>query len=183
VIGSALYSTFIVLDNIAVLSKLRFLRINQAKIRTLSHLCWFLGTICTAIYRSLVLLALLVKEEHLRLRFLQHSHSILLTDQAEVQSLVSDLTASNNHRPEAGGEHSPRARDSLPKVYNRQQLIEKMDRHNRVKVAHSMELVKNIADMFIGMQLVGISKRVLKYDIGDSFLGLAGITSSLIGIC
>ena len=58
-----------------------------------------------------------------------------------------------------------------------------MDRHNKVKVAHSMELVKNIGDMFIGVQLVGISKRVLKHDIGDSFVGLAGVTSSVIGIC
>lgn len=58
-----------------------------------------------------------------------------------------------------------------------------MSRHNKVKVAHSMELVKNISDMFIGAQLVGISKRILKHDIGDSFLGLAGVTSSLIGIC
>jgi hypothetical protein len=87
-LGSAFYSAFIVLDNIAVLSKLRFLRINQDKIRNLSQICWFLGTICTAIYHSLILLALIVKEEHLKTRFLQHSHSIIVTDPAQVQSLV-----------------------------------------------------------------------------------------------
>ena len=114
--GNAFYSAFIVLDNIAVLSKLRFLRINQGNIQNLSQICWLLGTICTAIYHSFVLLSLVVKEEHLKMRFLQHSHSIIVTDPAQAQNL---LTASNNLRPEETAEHSPRPRDSLPKVYNR----------------------------------------------------------------
>lgn len=36
------------------------------------------------------------------------------------------------------------------KVYNRQDLIEKMNKHNRMKVENAMELVKNISDLFIG---------------------------------
>lgn len=81
-LSSFLYSVFIILDNIAVLSKHRFLKLNPATIHTLAHLAWLLGTICSALYHSAVLLALLVKEEHLRLRFLQHSNSIVVSDPA-----------------------------------------------------------------------------------------------------
>jgi len=70
----------------------------------------------------------------------------------------------------------------MTRVYNREQLIEKMNKHNQIKVAHTMELVKNISDDFIGVQLVGFRKRVLKHDLGDSFLGVAGSVSSLIGV-
>ena len=70
----------------------------------------------------------------------------------------------------------------MQKVYNREQLVEKMEKHNREKVRESMELIKNIADIFIGVQLTGLSKKVLKHDLGESFLGLAGSTSSLIGL-
>ena len=57
-----------------------------------------------------------------------------------------------------------------------------MARHNQSKIRHSLELIKNIADMFIGVQLVGIAKRYLKHDFGESLLGIAGTTSSLIGL-
>ena len=57
-----------------------------------------------------------------------------------------------------------------------------MDRHNKIKVIHTLELLKNVADMFIGVHLVGLSKRLLKYDFGESMLGMAGTVSSLIGL-
>ena len=108
------------------------------------------------------------------MRFVQHSNSIVVRDPALIQELVAIMNE--------GGGHSPRARDTMAKVYNREQLIEKMERHNKAKVQHAMELVKNISDAFIGVQLVGVSKRVLKHDLGDSFIGIAGGLSSLIGV-
>lgn len=57
-----------------------------------------------------------------------------------------------------------------------------MERHNKIKVIHTLELLKNVADMFIAVHLVGLSKRLLKHDLGESMLGMAGIVSSLIGL-
>lgn len=57
-----------------------------------------------------------------------------------------------------------------------------MRRHNEVKVRHSLELIKNLSDLFIGVQVVGLTKRYLKHDFGESLLGIAGSTSSLIGL-
>lgn len=45
-----------------------------------------------------------------------------------------------------------------------------------------MEVAKNISDIMIGLQLVGLTKKVLKHDLGDSFIGIAGAVSSVIGV-
>ena len=57
-----------------------------------------------------------------------------------------------------------------------------MDAHNKIKINYSLELIKNIADLFIGVQLVGLTKRMLKNDFGESFIGIAGVVSSTIGL-
>jgi Peroxisomal biogenesis factor 11 (PEX11) len=60
--------------------------------------------------------------------------------------------------------------------------ISKMAKHNEDKMRHSLELIKNLADMFIGVQVVGLPKRYLKHEFGESLLGIAGTTSSVIGL-
>jgi len=61
--SSLLYSAFIVLDNISLLSKLTFLKINDERVLRWSHLVWFLATLISSVMHSLKLLALVVKEE------------------------------------------------------------------------------------------------------------------------
>lgn len=58
-----------------------------------------------------------------------------------------------------------------------------MSRHNQSKVHHTFELLKNLADLAIGVQLLGISKRMLKHDLGESAIGIAGSVSAAIGVC
>jgi uncharacterized membrane protein YraQ (UPF0718 family) len=57
-----------------------------------------------------------------------------------------------------------------------------MKKHNETKLEHSIELIKNLSDLFIGVQIVGLTKRFLKHEFGESMLGIVGTTSSLIGL-
>ena len=57
-----------------------------------------------------------------------------------------------------------------------------MIKHNRLKVKHTLELCKNLSDLILGVHFTGLTKRYLKNDFGESLLGIAGTTSSLIGL-
>jgi len=60
--------------------------------------------------------------------------------------------------------------------------IKKMQKHNSLKIQHCLDLMKNLADVIIGLQLTGVSGKLLKFDFGESMIGIAGVVSSVIGI-
>ncbi len=65
ILSAVLYSAYIIVDNLRVVCKLKFLRGNDMLLQRLSNLCWFFSLIASLIYHSLRLLTLCVKEEKL----------------------------------------------------------------------------------------------------------------------
>lgn len=60
-----LYSCFIIMDNVSLLSRLSFLHINEQLMLQLGHLFWFTSIILSVVMHSIRLTALAVKEEKL----------------------------------------------------------------------------------------------------------------------
>ncbi|TNV76642.1 hypothetical protein FGO68_gene11110 [Halteria grandinella] len=177
-LSAILYGLFIMSENLSLLSKLRFLGLSETKLLTWVNILWFLSLLASIVAHSAKLITLTVKEEKLRIQIEQLKKQEGAT--AKQQTYIQHSVLGNLKRVRV--EDSNTKEGSQREVSAMNKLVEKMHKHNEIKVKHSLELTKNFSDLFIGVQVVGLTKRYLKHDFGESLLGIAGSTSSVIGI-
>lgn len=156
---SALYAAFILADNISVLSRLRFVNvISEEAALAFANVLWLASLLSSIVSISSKLLRLSIVEEEL----------VKMPDLSE-KAYAKQLSYIQRSK----GEQLELGRDSK---------TSRMIKHNRSKVKHSLELCKNFSDLILGLHFTGLTKRYLKHDFGESLLGIAGATSSFLGL-
>lgn len=169
IVSNVLYGLFIAVDNISLLSRLQFLQVSETTLLTFSNALWLASLLFNTLSLVVKLVKLAIKEDDL-----EHGRNL---------TKGSTDTSGSTEKQRHFIQMSRMLHTNLSDTEEEQQSKKsKMIKHNSLKVKHTLELCKNLSDLFLGVHFTGITRRCLKHDFGESLLGIAGTTSSLIGL-